>query len=165
MTIHVWPQNWGWGDASGRGAFRSAVSSAVPYVKEHARRAAAMADGRGKPLVLSEFGLARDMQSHDVRASRPLHRDAFYASMIQAAAEHGVVSHAAPTTSRDELDEPNHVPSQAVACCLCPRAPPHSDCKHPPPTQSHLLIRYRVLPTPALRDTHSPFETSHPRSP
>ena len=92
VTIHTWPQNWGWGDASGAAPFRSALTHSLAYLADHAARAAAISSGNGqvgKPLVMSEFGLARDGQSAD--ADDPaMHRDAFYSAMLRAAAEHGI---------------------------------------------------------------------------
>ena len=104
VTIHVWPQNWGWGDASSPLPFAAAVRHAVPYVEAHAKLAAGLPGARtgqgqgqgqgggkrGKPLVLSEFGMARDLQSHDASSSVPLRRDAFYSEMVRAAKRHGV---------------------------------------------------------------------------
>jgi len=65
-TIHIWPQNWEWFDPSDPAAtFPSALASAVSYFNDHQGEAAML----GKPLVLEEFGLARDGGSFDPTSS------------------------------------------------------------------------------------------------
>lgn len=76
-TIHIWPQNWGWYDpADPGGTFGTAIESARDYFGEHAAAAAAL----GKPMILEEFGLARDGGSYDPAATTAL-RDSFLAAM------------------------------------------------------------------------------------
>ncbi len=61
-TIHIWPQNWGWYDPTDPGGtYAAAEASARSYFAAHAAKAATL----GKPLVLEEFGLARDGGSYD----------------------------------------------------------------------------------------------------
>jgi hexosaminidase len=55
-TVHIWPQNWGWYDPQQPASYEAAEAKALAYLREHA----AMAAELGKPLVLEEFGLARD---------------------------------------------------------------------------------------------------------
>jgi mannan endo-1,4-beta-mannosidase len=55
-TCHIWPQNWGWYDPGDPGTFTGALRNALAYLDSHA----AMAETLNKPLVLEEFGLARD---------------------------------------------------------------------------------------------------------
>ena len=81
ITAHVWPQNWGWGDATGRSPFNNAIEQALSYVEEHAKKARAI----GKPLIIEEFGLARDGNNHNPSTSKTLHREAFYSAMVRAA--------------------------------------------------------------------------------
>jgi mannan endo-1,4-beta-mannosidase len=57
------------------------VSHALEYIEEHAHKAR----GLNKPLILEEFGLARDGQSADAAHSAVVHRDAFYAAVVRAA--------------------------------------------------------------------------------
>ena len=71
ITAHVWPQNWGWGDATGRSPFNNAIEQALSYVEEHAKKARAI----GKPLIIEEFGLARDGNNHNPSTSKTLHRE------------------------------------------------------------------------------------------
>ena len=68
-------------DASGPAPFDAAVSHALEYIEEHAHKAR----GLNKPLILEEFGLARDGQSADAAHSAVVHRDAFYAAVVRAA--------------------------------------------------------------------------------
>ena len=84
VTIHVWPENWGWGDATHD--FEAAKAKALAYLAQHVASAKAL----GKPLLLEEFGLARDRQA---AGADPLHvnrRNSFLAAMLAAADEHGV---------------------------------------------------------------------------
>ena len=81
ITIHVWAQNWDWGDASGKERFESALRHALPYIEDHAARARTL----DKPMIIEEFGLARDMQSHDPHAAT-LHRDAYFSALVRHAA-------------------------------------------------------------------------------
>jgi mannan endo-1,4-beta-mannosidase len=56
LTIHIWPQNWGWYDPARPSTYEEAEVQAILYFQNHARDAASI----DKPLVLEEFGLARD---------------------------------------------------------------------------------------------------------
>jgi mannan endo-1,4-beta-mannosidase len=79
-TIHIWPQNWSWYDPKNASLYPSAEAKAIAYFQKHARDATAM----GKPLVLEEFGLARDWEPvHDNfnPASPTTFRDRFYAAL------------------------------------------------------------------------------------
>jgi mannan endo-1,4-beta-mannosidase len=65
-TIHIWPQNWEWFDPSNPEAtFPSALATAEDYLSTHLGEAVLLS----KPLVLEEFGLARDGGSYDPSAS------------------------------------------------------------------------------------------------
>ena len=66
-TVHCWAENWGWYDpaTATRAQFDTAVQKARDYLTEHAGIAFTL----GKPLVLEEFGLARDGGSFDAEAS------------------------------------------------------------------------------------------------
>jgi mannan endo-1,4-beta-mannosidase len=81
-TIHIWPQNWGWYDPTNPSSYTQAEEQARTYFRNHASAAAAL----GKPLVLEEFGLARDWEPyHDIHdpSSPTTHRDLFYAAMFE----------------------------------------------------------------------------------
>lgn len=86
VTAHVWPENWGWGDASSGARLASALEHALAYMADQARRAAAL----GKPLVLEEFGFARDRQLFSADGSTTLRRNAFYSAILRAASAAGV---------------------------------------------------------------------------
>lgn len=81
-TVHIWPQNWGWYDPQRPASYDGAELSARSYFRSFASDAAAL----GKPLVLEEFGLARDWEprhnTYDVNAPTT-YRDRFYATMFQ----------------------------------------------------------------------------------
>jgi hexosaminidase len=80
-TVHIWPQNWGWYDPQQPSSYAAAEAKALQYLREHA----AVAAGLGKPLVLEEFGLARDYEPLgnilDPAAPTTL-RDRFFAAMF-----------------------------------------------------------------------------------
>ncbi len=76
-TIHIWPQNWGWYDpADPSGTYAAAEANARSYFNSHEAEAAVM----GKPLVLEEFGLARDGGSFDPNSATTW-RDTFLGAM------------------------------------------------------------------------------------
>ena len=81
-TVHIWPQNWGWYDPEIPATYAAAEANARAYFQAHAADAAAL----GKPLVLGEFGLARDWEPlHDIcdPDSTTAFRDLFYAAMFE----------------------------------------------------------------------------------
>lgn len=78
-TIHLWPQNWGWFDpADAERTYEHAEARAVDYVTSHIDRAREL----GKPVVLEEFGLARDGGSH-APESTTVFRDRFFEAMLE----------------------------------------------------------------------------------
>lgn len=80
-TIHIWPQNWGWYDPQNPSSYTSAEAQARSYFQVHAN----MMHTLNKPLVLEEFGLARDWEPiHDIYSpkSTTSYRDKFYAAMF-----------------------------------------------------------------------------------
>ena len=81
-TIHIWPQNWGWYDPSNPSSYPAAEAGARDYFRDHVAEAAML----GKPLVLEEFGLARDWEPlHDIYdpGSPTTYRDRFYVAMFE----------------------------------------------------------------------------------
>jgi mannan endo-1,4-beta-mannosidase len=79
-TIHVWIQNWGWYDpAQPDKTLPKGQKKALKYLKSHLKQAEAM----GIPLVLEEFGLSRDANSHDATAPTR-YRDLYYEAMFEA---------------------------------------------------------------------------------
>jgi mannan endo-1,4-beta-mannosidase len=82
-TVHIWPQNWGWYDPANPSTYASAQASALDYFRQLEDQSARL----DKPLVLEEFGLARDYESvNDIfnSNSATTHRDLFYTAMFDA---------------------------------------------------------------------------------
>jgi mannan endo-1,4-beta-mannosidase len=80
-TIHIWPQNWGWYNPQSPSTFQTGVKRAITYFKKHAVESATL----GKPMVLEEFGLARDWNPlNDIYNpnSATTYRDQFYTAMF-----------------------------------------------------------------------------------
>jgi len=73
-TMHIWIQNWGWYDpTSAKKTFPKALLKAKEYIRRHTK----MAQKLKMPLVLEEFGIARDQGSYQVTAPT-LYRDQYY---------------------------------------------------------------------------------------
>ncbi|MGB0930973.1 MAG: glycoside hydrolase 5 family protein [Chitinophagales bacterium] len=65
-TAHIWAQNWTWYDPTQpEKDFEKSLGKAKKYLRNHIQ----MAEKLGKPIVLEEFGLARDMGSYDSTSS------------------------------------------------------------------------------------------------
>jgi mannan endo-1,4-beta-mannosidase len=81
-TIHIWPQNWGWYSPELPGTYPAAELNARSYFQQHVTESEVL----GKPMVLEEFGLARDWeQLHDIYdpdAPTTL-RDLFFGAMFE----------------------------------------------------------------------------------
>jgi mannan endo-1,4-beta-mannosidase len=73
-TLHVWVENWGVYDPKQPATLTQSMSLMSQMIRSHAERAALMK----KPLVLEEFGLARDQRSMDPRSST-VNRDRYFA--------------------------------------------------------------------------------------
>ncbi len=82
VTIHIWPQNWGWYDPKRPETYKAAEPLAIAYFHKHAKEAVSM----GKPLVLEEFGLARDwapLKDNLDPASPTTNKDLYYAALFK----------------------------------------------------------------------------------
>jgi mannan endo-1,4-beta-mannosidase len=82
VTIHIWPQNWGWYDPQNPATYATSEKRARNYFDQHI----VYADTLGKPLVLEEFGLARDWEPlHQIYDpdSPTTYRDLFYTAMYE----------------------------------------------------------------------------------
>lgn len=78
LTCHIWPENWDWYDPQKPEAtFSAAMKKARKYLDYHQRIARKI----GKPLVLEEFGLARDLR-HFMPLAPTSYRDQFFQQMI-----------------------------------------------------------------------------------
>ena len=80
MTIHVWPQNWNWYNPA-KPDLNKAWDKAVKYITA----AVEVAHKKGKPLVIEEFGLARDGGDLSAGAATT-ERDDFVRRMCEHAA-------------------------------------------------------------------------------
>jgi len=81
-TIHIWPGNWGWFNPGSPATYDNAERLSIQYFQTHAVEAVSL----GKPLVLEEFGLARDWEPlHDIYNpnSPTTYRDRFYTAMFE----------------------------------------------------------------------------------
>lgn len=78
-TIHIWIQNWGWYDPEqAEATYAQAWYRATRYIDRHL----AKAEQLNKPIVLEEFGIARDGNDHATYASTG-QRDRFYRDIFQ----------------------------------------------------------------------------------
>jgi len=90
MTVHLWLLNWRWYDPLQHEAtYPEAERLAINYLDQHI----AFAEQLGKPLVLEEFGIPRDLHSFSPTAATTA-RDRFFATVFEHihanAAEGGV---------------------------------------------------------------------------
>jgi mannan endo-1,4-beta-mannosidase len=85
-TAHIWAQNWGWYDPDrAPSTYVESVAKMKAYLQDHADKARRL----GKPLVVEEFGLSRDGNSHDP-ASPATYRDRYYREVFETALQAGV---------------------------------------------------------------------------
>lgn len=79
LTMHIWVQNWSWYNPhEADDSFNAAIAKAKEYIIEHVGMAKAM----GKPVVLEEFGIARDLEAYE--SETPVkYRDNYYSRIFQ----------------------------------------------------------------------------------
>jgi len=78
VTMHIWVQNWGWfNPAQGEEKYKEALQKVNEYWDVHL----AAAKKLGKPIILEEFGIARDQSSYDPKAKTQW-RDRFYSHLF-----------------------------------------------------------------------------------
>jgi len=83
VTIHIWPQNWDWYDPKRPATYKT---TAEPRAMAYFRKLADETRAMGKPLVLEEFGLARDWATKRNNldpASPTANRDLYYAALYK----------------------------------------------------------------------------------
>ncbi|WP_297512625.1 mannanase [uncultured Caulobacter sp.] len=81
VTAHVWPNNWGWIDPKNQAAtYAAGEARCRDYVARHI----ALARQLGKPLVIEEFGLARDARAL-TPGSAATDKDRFYRAIYDLA--------------------------------------------------------------------------------
>lgn len=73
-TIHIWVENWGVYNPLDPSTMSAAIETLKSYIQDHVNKARTLK----KPLVLEEFGIARDQRSMDPKSST-LARDHYYA--------------------------------------------------------------------------------------
>lgn len=77
-TIHIWIQNWGWYDPERHAeTYPHALAKATQYIDRHLVKAVAM----NKPMVLEEFGIARDGADYAPTAATT-QRDQYYGDIF-----------------------------------------------------------------------------------
>ena len=76
-TVHLWVENWGWYRPGTSDSIEEALSEGRRYVQAQLQDAARL----GKPVVLEEFGMARDERSFDPESSSR-HRDRFFDAVL-----------------------------------------------------------------------------------
>ena len=78
MTVHLWLLNWSWYDPLRHDeTYPEAERLAIDYIDQHV----AFAEQLGKPLVLDEFGIPRDLHSYSPAAPTTV-RDRFYETVL-----------------------------------------------------------------------------------
>ena len=84
LTIHIWIQNWGWYDpVKPTQTFQKSLDKAKKYLDRHL----ATAKKLNKPLILEEFGIARDGGSYDVVA-KINYRNQYYEAVLEWLVSH-----------------------------------------------------------------------------
>lgn len=74
ITMHIWAQNWGWfNPTQGEEVFIEALKKVDSYWNDHIK----VAKKLNKPIILEEFGIARDKSSYNP-TSTTIWRDKFY---------------------------------------------------------------------------------------
>ncbi|KAA3634435.1 MAG: mannanase, partial [Bacteroidetes bacterium] len=76
-TFHLWIQNWGWYNPKKPETYKKALKKAKKYIRKHNR----IAKRLNMPVVLEEFGIARDMELHEPGTATTL-RDEFYSEIF-----------------------------------------------------------------------------------
>jgi len=79
ITMHIWAQNWGWfNPTQGEEVFQEALLKVDSYWDDHIKAAKKL----NKPIVLEEFGIARDSSSYNPTATT-YWRDRFYTHLFK----------------------------------------------------------------------------------
>ena len=77
-TMHIWIQNWKWYDPTNpKQTFQKSLDKAKNYIHQHNK----IAQQLKMPLVLEEFGIARDQESYDPLSSTT-YRDRYYSEIF-----------------------------------------------------------------------------------
>jgi mannan endo-1,4-beta-mannosidase len=90
-TAHIWAQNFGWYDPANSNSYEKALEKVKAYFKDHVEKSKKL----GKPLVIEEFGLARDKGSYDPMTStevRDFYYEMFFGEVLRSALQHNVLA-------------------------------------------------------------------------
>ncbi|HEV2480046.1 MAG TPA: beta-mannosidase, partial [Puia sp.] len=83
LTIHVWPKNWGFfSDTAIAASMPRILAKTTAYIDRHL----AVARRLGKPMVIEEFGLPRDLQRFSPGTPASL-RGQYYSLLFRTVAE------------------------------------------------------------------------------
>lgn len=78
-TMHIWIQNWGWYDPTKpEKSFDKSLAKAKKYIQKHIR----LTQKLKMPVVLEEFGIARDLENYDP-TSPTTYRDVYYKEIFE----------------------------------------------------------------------------------
>ena len=83
LTVHIWPLNWGW---SSRDRLYEALPNVYVKSQEYIELHSRMAERIDKPMVIEEFGYARDRNMY-MPESSTMARDAFYSYVFSHVVE------------------------------------------------------------------------------
>lgn len=83
ITFHAWAQNWGWYTPYSEAGLDRGISSATQYIDKNVNGNIPY----GKPMVLEEFGLARDKASYDPSATVNI-RDKYFKAIFDHVLEY-----------------------------------------------------------------------------
>lgn len=83
VTFHAWAQNWGWYSPRSKSGLKAGINRAESYITRNVNTN----KDRKKPMVLEEFGLARDGNSYDPNEPCDI-RDEYYDGIFNAVYEH-----------------------------------------------------------------------------
>lgn len=84
ITIHIWIQNWEWYDPKKHDkTYQTALKKATNYINEHL----AIANTLNKPLVLEEFGIARDGLDY-TKQSSVIQRNRYFEDVFKILLNH-----------------------------------------------------------------------------
>jgi mannan endo-1,4-beta-mannosidase len=72
LTVHIWVQNWSWYDPAGNEqSYQEAKNKMKTYLDDHIEKSKKI----GKPMVVEEFGLARDRGTFDPAGTTNIKND------------------------------------------------------------------------------------------
>jgi mannan endo-1,4-beta-mannosidase len=82
-TFHCWAQNWGWYDPQNPGTILYALKKVEEYLDDNVK----IGEDVKKPVVLEEFGIARDFGSYNPNSNTAI-RDIYYTFIFEYVVNH-----------------------------------------------------------------------------